>query len=189
MQLGTEHPTACRATPEAPTDDVHFCMPYLDQQPVSRIDQAIAKLAGLATAQRPLPAPMSPKTPPAVKTPADRREHPRRDGSSMVAISFGMMDVPDSAWRFRSTPHRGHLVDLSMRGCAFHSQLPTPANSEVALRLADDEFDDGRVLRARIIRCDKRLDNQYRIVCRFQENLSLDDLYQFGRHTFSHDIV
>ena len=174
-------------------------MSSLDQQTLSPIDRAILKLAEISSTQPPSKptghgsrriARLRPaRTSLLVELPAERREHPRRDGSSQVAMSFDLMNAPNTSWKLHSTPHRGHLVDLSMRGCAFHSRLPAPANSAVSLRFADDEFDDGRVLNARIIRCDLRLDNAYRIVCRFTEHLSLEDLCQFGRNSFSYDVV
>ena len=118
----------------------------------------------------------------------DRREHPRRNSSSRVMMSFGLMDVSDPAWAFRSTPHQGQLLDLSMRGAAFESDHPAEANTVVVLRLTGGDFDAGRMLRARIIRCDA-LNDGYRIVARFLEDLSLEVLYQYSRHRFSHDVV
>lgn len=118
----------------------------------------------------------------------ERREHPRRDSSSRVLMSFGLMDTSDPAWTFRSTPHRGHLLDLSMRGAAFESVLPADPESVVALRLAGDEYENGRVIRAKIVRCDQS-EGGFRIVCRFEQKLTLDDLHQYSRHRFAHDVV
>ena len=170
--------------------------PEFIEQPIDRALALLATSLNQSQSDTKLAAPIPNQaidTKPIAELPDDdtndeRREHPRRDSTSRVMMSFGLMDVADPAWTFRTTPHRGQLLDLSMRGAAFDSERPVAENTVVVLRLTGDEFDSGRIMRAKIIRCDKVTDG-YRVVCRFDEKLTLEDLYQYSRHRFSHDIV
>lgn len=122
-----------------------------------------------------------------------RRAYPRRDSGCDVRVHCLVMDAVVSSqqvdWLLHATPLRASLLDLSMNGLAFLLDRPLELSSRVLLRLTSRMTDRSIDTSATILRSTADDDSRWKIVGRFDHNLTLEQTHEFGRHLAAATIV
>lgn len=115
----------------------------------------------------------------------DRRVFPRREGSCQVSVCRLNEASPGAtqaiAWSLHSNALRGPIVDVSLNGIAFELDTPLNVDEALHLQLTNRSFDSRLELRARVLRCSQIGDRRWKIVGRFANNLTLEQVQLFGR--------
>lgn len=122
---------------------------------------------------------------------SDRREFPRRPSGSTVAIveNADTLPVRDREWQLYSSQLTGQLIDVSLNGIAFQLGQPLEIQRPVWLRLHSAAFDTSIDIRAFVLKNEALDPGQFKIVCRFEQHLSVEQLAGLGANRFSSHIV
>lgn len=144
------------------------------------------------------PVVTSPSTPPVVDSSdldssaedssgAERRALPRRDSACSVQICVVPGGEPTQSqrleWLLHAARQCGPLVDVSLRSVSVMLGTPVAAGERVILRLTNRRLDKEVDRTARVIRSVTRA-GEWRVVCRFDEPLALEELQHFARFPF-----
>ena len=85
-------------------------------------------------------------------------------------------------WLLHSSRLKGRLVDISMNGIAFLSPEPIKGGETILLRLSNARFDKCLDTVAQVVRVSPNENGAWRMVCRFRENLTFEQVNSFGMH-------
>jgi hypothetical protein len=124
---------------------------------------------------------------------ADRRNLPRRESECNVTICPLASDERPTAdkieWLIHSGKRRGQLIDVSMSGVALHLDEELAPGTRVILRISNRTIDRHVNALARVLRCRAESGTGWSVVCRFEKNLSFEQIHQIGRNLFAATIV
>ncbi len=124
---------------------------------------------------------------------ADRRKLPRREGDCLVTIcphaSAERLSHEKISWILHSGKIKGRLIDVSMSGIALSLGEKLADNTKVYLRITNRVLDKYVDAAATVLRCCPDGEAVWNIVCRFDKNLSFQQIHLIGRSLFASTIV
>jgi len=156
---------------------------------------------GLTTSTPHYPAPTKqpparPGSVPAAAPPQsamDRRKLPRRESECLVSVclcrSEERLTSERITWMLYASKLKGRLIDVSMSGLAFHLPESLPAGSRILLRIHNRTIDKQVDTQAEVLRSRAASDGGWELVCRFQKNLTFEQIHTVGRSLFAATIV
>lgn len=123
----------------------------------------------------------------------ERRKLPRRESECVVSICLCQgeerLTADRIAWLLHSTKLKGQLIDVSMSGVAFHFKESLAAGSRILLRISNRTIDKQVDTSATILRFRAVRDGGWDMVCRFEKNLTFEQIHTVGRSLFAATIV
>lgn len=123
----------------------------------------------------------------------ERRAFPRRVSICLISVYCQPDDSPvnqqEVRWLLHSSPLRGAIDDISMNGVAFHLREPIEPGEKLLMRLMNRRLDAHFDTSGRVVRCTPDGMGEWRIVCRFDRNLTLDQVHDYGQNLFSSKVV
>lgn len=123
----------------------------------------------------------------------DRRGLPRRESECVVSVcrcrGEERLTAERIAWRLHATNLKGQLVDVSMSGIAFHLEESLADGSRILLRIANRTLDKQVDVSAIVLRSRAARDGGWDVVCRFNKNLTFEQIHTVGRSLFAATIV
>lgn len=142
-------------------------------RPATRFESALLRVANICVPQ---PVPQ--------KSGSDRREFPRRESVCTVAV-FRIDSEPISNtehdWKLHSTTLRGPLTDVSMNGIALKLACELTEMESVLLRIHLPQSGRHIDRKAKVLRSVRHPDGHWRIVCRFDDKLTYEEVSAAGR--------
>jgi len=85
-------------------------------------------------------------------------------------------------WLLHATSLQGFLLDVSMNGLAFRLDQPLESASRVLLRLTSRMTDLSVDAPVTVVQSMREESGQWKIVGRFDRNLTLEQVHKFGRY-------
>ena len=123
----------------------------------------------------------------------DRRKLPRRESECIVSIcrcrDEERLTSERISWLLHATKLKGRLIDVSMSGVAFHAQESLAGGSRILLRIANRTLDKQVDTQAVILRSRAASDGGWDVVCRFNKNLTFEQIHTVGHSLFAATIV
>lgn len=130
---------------------------------------------------------------PTTSSESDRRKLPRRESECIVSVcpcsGDERLTAERTAWLLHATRIKGTLVDVSMSGISFRLQEPLAPDTKILLRIKNRTIDEHVDTVATVLRARKSSDGGWNIVCRFQRNLTFEQIHVVGRSLFAATIV
>ena len=118
---------------------------------------------------------------------SERRELPRRDSACSVQICIVPGGEPVQShrveWLLHAAQQCGPLVDVSLRSVSIRLPVAVAAGERVLLRMQNRRLGKEVDRAARVIRSVPR-HGEWKVVCRFDEPLLLEELQHFARFQF-----
>jgi hypothetical protein len=180
--------------PAQPTGLPPLSTPELDSL-ASRLEQGLLRLTQLTTGKD---CEQTAAAVPETTVPADdvwanarkmasseRRAFPRRDGNGRVAVCRLEKDdwplTPHQIeWRLHATTLKGSLSDLSLQGAGFLLPQAIPVGEAVVVRLFCPRRDHHLDQHATVLGLVPEGD-EWKLMCQFRNNLSLEQISVFSR--------
>ena len=125
----------------------------------------------------------------------DRRAFPRRTSGCIACVcrisqaDGGMVTPQEQEWQLHSSRLRGELLNISMNGVSFMLSESLPIDEVVVLRLTNVILDRSIDVNSQVLRVAPMDAGNWRITCRFCENLTFKQINEFGRSLFQSDFV
>jgi hypothetical protein len=125
---------------------------------------------------------------------SDRRAFPRRDSRSVRLVVHRWNDTRsatehDKQWLLHSSQARGRLLDVSRNGVAFLYSEALKSGDHLIVRMSNPLYDQPIDKPAVVLRSSRIGDGQWKTICRFQRNLTFDEVYVLGRPLVSPSFV
>ncbi|MGH7201228.1 MAG: PilZ domain-containing protein [Planctomycetaceae bacterium] len=125
-------------------------------------------------------------------TAADRRVFPRRESGCVVVAHRlgpgGTVTEQDRDWLLHASALKGRLMDVSMNGAAFLLPQPVVQEERLLLRITNPRLGQSVDAAAHVLRTTEE-EGATRVVCRFETNLTFEQIRQIGRAQFNSDVV
>ena len=159
--------------------------------PASRVGLALVRLYG--TVAQPSPAcpaaaSVTSETAPDASAAHERRALPRRDSACCVHICVIPGDEPVQTqrveWLLHASRQSGPMVDVSLRSVSALLAQAVAGGARVMLRLTNRRLDKDVDRSARVVRSVPLGADEWKVVCRLDSPLSLEELQQFARYGF-----
>ncbi len=146
----------------------------------SRLDQALLRLAELSASE------ISSNPQADSPTPSDRRAFPRREGNCQVAVcrlseENSSITAQQLEWRLHATPIKGALLNLSMQGAAVLLPHPLLEGEPLVIRLTCPHRKMHLDHSASIIGSTPVSDGEFKVMCKFDSQLSLEQVAFYSR--------
>lgn len=123
----------------------------------------------------------------------ERRAFPRRESICLVSVYRNENDAPvnqqEVRWLLHSSPLKGAIDDISMNGVAFLLPEPMESGGKLLMRLINRRLDRHVDTSGRVVRSTPDGLGEWKIVCRFDRNLSLDQVHEYGQNLFVTGLV
>lgn len=123
----------------------------------------------------------------------DRRKLPRRESECQVVVcpctTEDRLTADRISWLLHAAQLKGTLVDVSMSGISLCLAEPLAADSKILLRITNRTIDEHVDTSAVVLRSQATPDGDWNIVCRFNKNLTFEQIHVVGRSLFAATIV
>ncbi|MEX0701014.1 MAG: PilZ domain-containing protein [Planctomycetales bacterium] len=123
----------------------------------------------------------------------ERRAFPRRESICLVSVyrqhDDGPVNQQEVRWLLHSSPLKGAIDDISMNGVAFLLHETIEPGTHLLMRLVNRRLDRHFDTSGRVVRAIPDGLGEWKIVCRFDRNLSLDQVHEYGQNVFASELV
>jgi hypothetical protein len=185
---------------------LHLLVPVANQEESTDCDPT--STAAEAGAQRPPATELAPPREPRLNpdsigramarqqgqaTGRDRREFPRRESGCTVTVcrktAARSLTAHDIDWQLHTGRLRGKLLDISLSGLAFTLTERLEADEQLFVRIRHCTFEAGTDVSADVIRVAEAESGQWKVFCRLQRKLSLDQVQILGKHVLPSAVI
>jgi hypothetical protein len=163
-----------------------------------RLEEGLARLARLTemvspstpTSEEPLKDSDNPKADPwkalVSASSNERRDFPRRESHCRITVcrlseDEDRLTLQQIEWRLHATRLKGELSDLSLNGAAIRLPQALPHGESIVMRLNCPRRDRHLDQYARVVRTLADDSGEYKVVCKFEKRLTLEQVSFFSR--------